>query len=136
MPFKLEIVTPEKPIFSDEVDLVVLPGVEGELGVLAQHTALVTTLAPGELRYTKNGKETEFAVGEGLIEVTGTTVSVLTDLAVRNVEIDEAVVEEALQRAQESLDEILGEEEIAAVEASIQKSLAQLKLKRKRRKTI
>ena len=88
MSFKLEIVTPEKPIFSDEVDLVVLPGVEGELGVLAQHTALVTTLAPGELRCTKEGVETEFAVGEGLIEVTGTTVSVLTDLVAPDLVID------------------------------------------------
>ncbi len=134
MPFTLEIVTPEKSVFSDEVDGVVLPGVEGELGVLPQHTPLVTTLAPGELRYSKDGKETDFAVGEGLIEITGTTVSVLTDLAVSDVEIDEAVVEEALQRAQDALQEKLGEEEIAAVEASIQKSLAQLHLKRKRRR--
>ena len=71
MPLKLEIVTPEARIFSDEVDSVVLPGVEGEMGIRPAHANLVTTLKPGELRYTKGGKTTEMAVGEGLVEVTG-----------------------------------------------------------------
>ena len=65
MPLKLEIVTPEARIFSDDVDTVVLPGYEGEMGVLPAHAPLVTTLKPGELRYTKGGKTTEMAVGEG-----------------------------------------------------------------------
>lgn len=134
MPIRLEIVTPERPVFSDMVDYVVVPGIEGELGVLPDHAPLVTTLAPGELRYSKNGEEIDFAVGEGLLEIMPHKVAVLTDLAVRDVEVDEAVVEEALKRAQDALSEKLGEEEVAAVQASIQKSLAQLHIKRKRKR--
>ena len=136
MPIQLEIVTPEKSVFSDMVDSVVLPGVDGELGVLPAHAPLVTTLKPGELRYMKNGEEHEFAVGEGLLEVLPDKVAVLTDLAVQDAEIDEAVVEEALARAQKSLEEKLGDEEVAAVQASIQKSLVLLHLKRKRRRQV
>ncbi|MBE2286591.1 MAG: ATP synthase F1 subunit epsilon [Prosthecobacter sp.] len=136
MPLKLEIVTPEARIFSDEVDTVVLPGYEGEMGVLPAHANLVTTLKPGELRITKGGKTTEFAVGEGLVEVTGTATRILTDLAIDADKIDEAAVQEALDRAQKSLADLKpGEqqEEVAAVMAIIQRSTAQLHLKRKRR---
>ncbi len=134
MALKLEIVTPEARVFSDEVDTVVLPGFEGEMGVLGNHAPLVTTLLPGELRYTKGGKTTELAVGEGLVEVTGTSARVLTDLAVAESAIDEAKVQAALERAQARLKEAstLNAEEIAAVEASIAKSLVQLRVKRKR----
>ncbi|MBL9142950.1 MAG: ATP synthase F1 subunit epsilon [Verrucomicrobiaceae bacterium] len=136
MPLKLEIVTPEARIFSDEVDTVVLPGYEGEMGVLPAHSNLVTTLLPGELRITKAGKTTEMAVGEGLVEVTGTVTRILTDAAVDADKIDEKAVEEALERAQKSLAELKpGEqqEEIAAVMAMIQRSTAQLHIKRKRK---
>ncbi len=136
MPLKLEIVTPEARIFSDDVDTVVLPGFEGEMGVLPAHAPLVTTLKPGELRYTKGGKTTELAVGEGLVEVTGTTTRVLTDMAIHADAIDEQAVEEAIARAHKSLAELKpGEqqEEVAAVMAMIQRSTAQLHLKRKRR---
>lgn len=136
MPIKLEIVTPEASIFSDEVDSVVLPGYDGEIGVLPAHAPLVTTLQVGELRYTKAGKTTELAVGEGLVEVTGSTTRVLTDMALNSDEIDEKAVEEALERAKKSLENIKpGEqqEEVAAVMAMIQRSTAQLHLKRKRK---
>ncbi|MEN3941348.1 ATP synthase F1 subunit epsilon [Prosthecobacter sp. SYSU 5D2] len=136
MPIKLEIVTPEASIFSDEVDSVVLPGYDGEIGVLPAHAPLVTTLQVGELRYTKAGKTTELAVGEGLVEVTGSTTRVLTDMAVNTDEIDEKSVEEALERAKKSLENLKpGEhqEEVAAVMAMIQRSTAQLHLKRKRK---
>ena len=134
MAMRLEIVTPEKRTFSDVVELVVLPGIEGEMGVLENHADLVTTLTPGELRYTKGGEEHELAVGEGIVEITGRSVSVLTDLAISESEIDEAAVTEALERAEAALKEDhMGDEEIATVQASIQKSLAQLHLKRKRR---
>jgi len=136
MPFRLEIVTPDKRTFSDEVDGVVIPGSEGELGVLEGHAPLVTTLLPGELRYTKNGEEQSLAVGEGVVEITRESVAVLTDLAVTTADIDEAAVEEALKRAEEALSEKMSDEEIATVEASIQKSLAQLHVKRRHRKTI
>lgn len=134
MALRLEIVTPEKRTFSDMVDLVVLPAAEGEMGVLHNHTDLITTLVPGELRYEKDGEEHDLAVGGGVVEVTATSVSVLTDMAVREADIDEAAVQEALERAEKALQEKLGDEEIATVQAAIQKSLAQLHLKRKRRR--
>jgi F-type H+-transporting ATPase subunit epsilon len=136
MPLKLEIVTPEASIFSDEVDIVVIPGFEGEMGVLPQHAPLVTSLIPGELRYTKNGKTTDMAVGEGLVEVTGTSTRILTDMAIGVDQIDEKAVEEALERAKKSLESLKpGEhqEEVAAVMAMIQRSTAQLHVKRKRK---
>ncbi|HEY1083315.1 MAG TPA: ATP synthase F1 subunit epsilon [Prosthecobacter sp.] len=136
MPLKLEIVTPEARIFSDEVDSVVLPGFEGEMGVLPAHAPLVTTLQVGELRYTKGGKTTELAVGEGLVEVTGSTTRVLTDMAVGSEDIDEKAVEEALERAKHALESIKAgekQDEVAAVMAIIQRSTAQLQIKRKRK---
>ncbi len=136
MPLKLEIVTPEASVFSDEVDSVVLPGFEGEMGVLPMHAPLVTTLQPGELRYTKGGKSTELAIGEGLVEITGQSTRILTDMAINVEDIDEKVVEEALERARHSLEHLKhGEqqEEIAAVMASIQRATAQLHIKRRRR---
>jgi len=136
MPLKLEIVTPEARIFSDEVDTVVLPGYEGEMGVLPAHAPLVTILQVGELRITKGGKTTEMAVGEGLVEVTGSTTRVLTDMAIGADSIDEKAVEDALERAKKSLAEIKpGEhtDEAIAILAMIQRSTAQLQLKRKRK---
>lgn len=136
MPLRLEIVTPERKIFSDDVDSVVIPGIEGEMGVLPQHTSLVTALTPGELRYSQNGIEDELAIGQGFVEVTGSKVSVLTDLAVSDADIDEQAVQEALERAEKSLDEKLTDEEVAATQAAIMKSIAQLHLKRKRRRSV
>ncbi|MCA1962757.1 MAG: ATP synthase F1 subunit epsilon [Prosthecobacter sp.] len=136
MPLKLEIVTPEARIFSDEVDSVVLPGVEGELGILPAHAPLVTTLQCGELRILKSGKTTDLAVGEGLVEVTGSHARILTDMAIDVESIDEKAVEEALERAKHSLESLKhGEqqEEVAAVMAIIQRSTAQLQVKRRRR---
>lgn len=134
MPLHLEIVTPEASIYADEVDTVVLPGHEGEMGVLPQHAPLVTLLSAGELRITKGGKTQFMAVGEGLVEVTGTSTRILTDAAVGEDSIDEGAVQAALERAQARLKEgaNLTAEEIAATEASIMHSLAQLKVKRRR----
>ena len=135
MPLKLEIVTPEARIFSDEVDSVVLPGAEGEMGVLPAHANLVTTLKHGELFYTKGGKSNHLAVGEGLVEITGTTTRVLTDMAIGVEDIDEKAVEAALERARHALENLqpgIDNEEVAAVMASIQRSTAQLHVKRKR----
>jgi len=130
---KLEIVTPEAKIFSDDVEIVYVPGVEGELGILPRHIPLMTMIKPGELRVGSNGKETYMAVGEGFVEVTGETVTVLTDMAVEEHAIDETVAEAAVKRAQEALrGEHLGAEEVASVQAALQKSLAQLHVKRRR----
>ena len=146
MPINLEIVTPEARIFpgrdaegrpvSGAVDSVLLPGMEGEMGILPQHAPLVSTLKPGELHYTVGGKTYELAIGEGLVEVTQTHVRVLTDLAVGAEHIDEKAVEDALARAQKSLADMKddhGSEEYAAVLVAIQKASAQLHLKRRRR---
>lgn len=129
----LEIVTPEGKAFSDDVSGVVLPGALGEMGILPNHAALVSTLNAGELRYTKDAKTFELAIGSGFAEITGDHVNVLTDMAIRDSDIDEAAVQAALDRAQSRLKEDVTPEEHAAVEAAIANSLAQLHLKRKRR---
>lgn len=132
---RLEIVTPEARTYSDDVDLVVLPSVQGELGIYPMHVPLLTELHPGELRVIKNGAEIALAVGEGFAEVTATHVSVLTDMAIEESAIDEAAVQAAIERAQAAIKEgsKLGSEELATVEAALQKSLAQLRVKRRRR---
>jgi F-type H+-transporting ATPase subunit epsilon len=130
---RLEIVTPEKTAYSEDVEMVTLPGSEGELGVYPNHVPLLTTLNPGELRVLKGGKETFLAIGEGFVEITGSTVSVLTDMALEPAVIDESAAEAAVARAQKAMKEDLGKEEVAAVQASLQKALAQLHVKRRRR---
>ncbi len=133
MSFQLDVVTPEKTIFSDTVEDVYLPGSEGEMGVLDKHAALVAPLSPGELRYKKDGKIEELAVGEGFVEVADDKVSVLIDLAIGEDAIDESQVEEAMKRAQEALaGENVDHDEMAALQVVIAKSEAMLKLKRKR----
>jgi F-type H+-transporting ATPase subunit epsilon len=129
---KLEIVTPEKTAYSEDVEMVTLPGSEGELGVYPNHVPLLTTLNPGELRVLKGGKETFLAIGEGFVEITGSSVSVLTDMALEPAVIDEHAAEAAVSRAQAAMKEDLGAEECAAVQASLQKALAQLHVKRRR----
>src|SRR2546429_9402480 len=96
---KLEIVTPEEKIYSEDVEMVTLPGSEGELGVFPKHVPVLTTLKPGELRVKKDGRETFLAVGEGFVEITGDAVSVLTDMALEAEQIDTAAAEAAVARA-------------------------------------
>jgi F-type H+-transporting ATPase subunit epsilon len=131
---KLEIVTPEATVFSDEVEMVTLPAVVGEMGVYPQHVPLMTQMVPGEIIVRKEGRDLFIAAGEGLIEVTNDRVAVLTDLAVAADRIDEAKAEEARRRAEARLREKLSDEEIASVNASLARSLAQLHVKRRQRK--
>ena len=129
----LEIVTPEAKSFSGEVDMVVLPGSEGELGILPMHVPLMTRLLPGEVRILQDGKQTELVVGTGFVDVSQTHVSILTDMAMAETEIDEAAAEEAMKRAEARAKERdLSSEEIAEIESSIARSLAQLKFKRRK----
>ncbi len=130
---RLEIVTPEAKAYSEDVEMVVLPGRDGELGVYPQHIPVLTTLKPGELRVFKGGRETALAVGDGFAEITGESISVLTDMALESGAIDEAAAEAAVARAQAAMKEDLGSEEVAAVQASLQKALAQLHVKRRGR---
>jgi F-type H+-transporting ATPase subunit epsilon len=129
---KLEIVTPETKAYSEDVNFVVLPGSEGELGVYPKHVPLMTTLKPGELRVLKDGRETALAVGEGFVEIKADAVSVLTDMALESAQIDEAAAEAAVERAKAAMKEDHGAEDVAAIQASLQKALAQLHVKRRR----
>ena len=133
MTLRLEIVTPEAKTYSDDVDSVVVPGIEGELGILPTHVPLLTQLTPGELRVIKDGTETRLAVGEGFVKITPDKVAVLTDMAVRESDIDEAAAEEAIRRAEAAMSgEKLSNEEYAANSAALQRSLALIKVKRRR----
>lgn len=129
---KLEIVTPDGIVYSEDVDMVTLPCVEGEMGILPQHVELMTQLVPGEMIVRRGGRDGFVAVGEGLVEVTGKRVAILTDMAIPADKIDEARVEEARQRAEARLREKVSAEEIASLNASIARSLAQLRVKRRR----
>lgn len=131
---RLDIVTPEKKAFSDEIDSVVVPGSEGEMGILPAHAPIVTTLKPGELRYMKEGEEHHLAIGTGIVEISDDRVSVLTDMALGEHEIDESAVEKALESARKAMEEKTHPEEIAAAAVLIQKQLAQLHIKRRRRR--
>jgi len=131
---QLEIVTPEKKIYSGPATDVYLPGSEGEMGVLEMHAALVTSLVPGELRYHVDGKEEALAIGSGFAEVTQERVLVLTDMAAGEAEIDEAATEAAIKRAEaqlSGLDHDHDIEEVALLEAALANSFAQLRLKGK-----
>ncbi len=128
---KLEIVTPDGKVYSEDVEMVTLPGVEGQMGVYPRHVPLMTQMVPGEIAVRKNGVEYYLAIGEGLIEVTGDHVAVLTDMAIPAERIDEAKAEEARRRAEARLQEKLSDEEVASVNSSMARSLAQLHVKRR-----
>jgi F-type H+-transporting ATPase subunit epsilon len=129
---KLEIVTPDAKVYSEDVEMVTLPGSEGEMGVYPQHVPLMTQIVPGEIVVRKNGEDYYLAVGEGFVEITGDHVAVLADMAVAADNIDEAKAEEARHRAEARLAEHLDDEEAAVVQAALAKSTAQLRVKRHR----
>ena len=130
---KLEIVTPQATMFSGDVEMVTLPGVDGEMGVYPNHVRLMTQMVPGQITVQQNGAEHLIAVGEGMVEVTAKRVSIVTDMAINADQIDEARVEEARARAAARLQEKISDEEVASVNASLARSLAQLQVKRRRR---
>ena len=130
---RLEIVTPETTVYSEEVDMVTLPGVEGEMGILPQHVRLMTQLVPGEMIVHKDGHDHFLAVGEGLVEITGDRVAIVTNMAIAAENIDAAKAEEARQRAAARLREKISSEEVASANASLARSLAQLHVKRRHR---
>ncbi len=128
---KLEIVTPDGTVYSEDVDMVTLPGVEGQMGVYPQHVPLMTQMVPGEVIVRKSAHDYSLAVGEGLIEIMADHVSILTDMAIAAEHIDEAKVEEARRRAEERLREKISDEEVASINSSLARSLAQLRVKRR-----
>ncbi len=138
-PIRVDIVTAERSVYSEDVDMVVAPGVEGQLGVLPKHTPLMTTLQPGELRLKKGGEEVSLSVTGGFLEVRPDRVIVLADAAERAEEIDLARAEEAKQRAEKRLTErrAAGTDETRA-EAALRRAITRLtvaeRVKRKRQR--
>lgn len=130
---RLEIVTPAAVVYSEDVEMVTLPAIEGQMGVLPLHVRLMTQLVPGELIVHKNAHDEILAVGEGLVEVTNQRVSIVTNMAIPADQIDEAAVEEARQRAAARLNEKLSSEEVASVNATLARALAQLRVKHRQR---
>ncbi len=131
---KLEIVTPEARTYSEEVEMVTLPGTEGEMGIYPNHVPLMTQIKPGEITVLKGGQQYFLAVGEGFVEITGDRVAIMTDMAIKAENIDEAKAEEARKRAEARLTEKLDDEEVASVSAALAHSLAQLHVKRRQRR--
>ncbi|NQW24057.1 MAG: F0F1 ATP synthase subunit epsilon [SAR202 cluster bacterium] len=133
MPMTLEIITAERQVYSDEVDMVIAPGFDGQLGILPQHAPLMTMLKPGELTVRKGGEDMYVAVTGGFMEVLGNKVSVLADACERSDEIDEARALQAIQRAQERIANRTSEVELERALASIQRAQVRINLVRRRR---
>jgi F-type H+-transporting ATPase subunit epsilon len=131
---KLDIVTAERVVFSDEVDEVVAPGVEGQLGILPHHAPLMTTLLPGELLVKRGGEEFYLAISGGFIEVRPDRIIVLADAAEREEEIDIARAEEAKRRAEARLAESVPGVDMARAEAALRRSLARIRVAGRRRR--
>ena len=137
MPIKIDVVTAERMVYTDQVDMVIAPGSEGELGILPHHAPLMTMLKPGELLLKKGSEEISLAVSGGFLEVRPDHVIVLADAAERAEEIDAARAEAARKRAQERLAQIGPEVDKARAEAALLRAITRLQIveKRKRRRT-
>jgi len=131
---KLEIITAEREIFADDIDILVAPGIEGELGILPHHAPLMTMLQPGELLIRKDGEETHMVVTGGFLEVRPDKAIVLADACERAEEIDVARAEEAKRRAEERLKTRPPDVEAASIEAALRRSLTRLRVAERRRR--
>jgi F-type H+-transporting ATPase subunit epsilon len=129
----LEIVTPQAIAFSEPVNIVTLPTADGEITVYPQHVRVIARITPGEVLLHQDGQDRALAIGEGLVEISADRVAIITDMAIPADRIDEAKVEEARARAEARLREQISDEEVATVNASLARSLAQLQVKRRRR---
>ena len=134
MTIHLEIVTAERQVYSEDVDIVIAPGIDGELGILPRHSPLLTVLKPGEIRVRKSGEESSIAVSGGFREVLGNKVTILADTAEYAEEIDLERAEEALKRAQERVASSVSMDLERAV-ASVRRSQARVKVARRRRRS-
>ena len=131
---KLEIVTPEAKTYSEDVEMVTLPGLEGEMGIYPGHVPLMTEVVCGEVIAKSQGGNEYLAIGNGFVEITGDKVAVLTDMAIKADDIDEEAVEKARRKAEERRGERLSEEDQASIDAVLAQAAAQLEVKRRRRK--
>lgn len=134
MSLKFEIITAERVVYTDEVDIVVAPGIEGQLGILPHHAPLMTMLQPGEVVVRKGGEESAMFVSGGFLEVRGDKVIVLADTAERAEEIDIARAEAAKRRAEERVEGRVPELDVARAEAALRRSLVRLKVAERRKK--
>ena len=133
MPLLLEIVTPERQVFSEEVDSVVCPGVEGELGILPHHAPLLTTLGVGELKIRRGGQEEFFAIAGGFLQVRPDKVVVMAETADMASEIDVEKAQEARREAEKALESGFQEgADLAAARASLQQALLHIRLAERR----
>ena len=130
---RLEIITAEKVVYSDEVETVLVPGIEGELGVLSHHAALMTTLKPGELMVRKDGQESYLAVTGGFLEVMENNVTILADAAERSEEIDEERAQAAVKRAQERMESREADVDLERTLSQLRRATARLNVARRRR---
>ncbi len=130
---RLEIITPQATVLVEDATMVTLPVAEGQIGVYPHHVRLITQVVPGEIIVNRVAGESFFAVGEGLVEIGAHHVAILTDMAIPAEGIDEAKAEEARARAEARLRDKISDEEIASVNASLVRSLAQLQVRRRRR---
>lgn len=135
---KLEIITPEAVVYSEDVEMVLIPAELGEMGVYPMHVPVMTRINPGELVVTRGSEKIHLAVGEGFAEITQTKVCVLADMALEEKHIDESAAEAAVERARARIEAAAkgadhSREEIAATQIMLAKSLAQLKVKRRHR---
>jgi F-type H+-transporting ATPase subunit epsilon len=131
---KLEIVTPEAKVFSDDVEMVTLTGIDGEMGVYPDHMPVMTQLVAGEINARKNGENIFLAVGDGFVQITGKRVAILTDMAIKADDIDEAAAAEAMRKAEARLGQKMSDEEAATVQAAIVHATTQLKVKQRHKK--
>ena len=130
----LEIITAERSVYEGEVDMVIAPGQDGQLGILPRHAPLMTILKPGELTVKKSGEEDIYvAVSGGFMEVIGNRVSVLADACERSDEIDEQRAEEAMRRAQERLSQHSSDMELERAMSSLHRAQVRVNLARRRR---
>ncbi|MCH7836751.1 MAG: F0F1 ATP synthase subunit epsilon [Chloroflexi bacterium] len=135
MPLKVEIVTAERLVYSEEgVDRLIVPGVEGELGVLTLHAPLLTMIKPGLMRIVKGEEEVEIAITGGFIEVRDNRITILADAAERAEEIDVERAEEARRRAKRLIEERGAEVDLARAQAELAQALARIKAVERRRR--
>lgn len=134
MQLHLDIITPERIVYSDEVDAVMVPGVEGELGILPHHIPLFTQIQPGEIKIKKGREETFLAVSGGFLDVAPQSkVTILANYAIRSEEAEMARAEEAKERAEKLMKEKKSEQEFIYAEAELRRAILELKVARRRR---
>ncbi len=136
MKLRLEIVTPEKVVLSEEVDSVTIPTKSGEITVLPEHEDLIAQLGSGELVYRKGGKETLIAITGGVLEINGENLTLLAEHAISPQDIQVSIAKEARERAEKLMRENLNEHDLRMAEAEQRKALLELKIAEKYRKKI